>query len=235
MANSYNTKGLLFRTILSDKAKKWAKRILLGLFVFSNLWVLSYRWVNPPITWLMLHRKSQMDLPIQRKSIPLSQMGYFPQAVIAGEDQRFYMHSGFDGSAIFTAFVDNLKGKPKKGGSTVSQQTAKNLFLWHGRNYIRKALEAYFTFLMELYLPKERILHLYLNNIEMGRGVYGVNAAAHYYFKKPPGQLSKDETARIVSVFPLPLKWSVSKLNQRQSKKVRIIKRDMHKMPKPKK
>ena len=133
------------------------------------------------------------------------------QAVYAAEDQKFLQHNGFDWEAMEKAWEGNKKGKRIKGASTISQQTAKNVFLWPNRNMVRKALEAYFTFLIELIWPKERIMEVYLNVIEMGHGVYGIEAAAQTYFNKPAAKLSQAESALIAAVLPNPRRWSPAK------------------------
>ena len=136
-----------------------------------------------------------------------------PLAVIASEDSHFKTHYGFDVDAIYHAYKSNQKKGKKivKGGSTISQQTAKNVFLWPGRSWIRKGLEVYFTVLIETLWGKKRIIEMYLNVIEMGNGIYGTEAAARKYFDKPAKKLTKYECAAITSVLPSPRKWSVSK------------------------
>lgn len=131
-----------------------------------------------------------------------------PQAVVAAEDQKFMDHNGFDWEAMKKAWENNKKGKRIKGASTISQQTAKNVFLWPGRNLIRKGLEAYFTFLIETIWSKERIMEVYLNVIEMGEGVYGIEAAAQTNFKKSAAKLNRNESALIAAVLPNPRRWS---------------------------
>ncbi len=133
-----------------------------------------------------------------------------PKAVIASEDQLFLNHYGFDIAAMKKAYESNKKGKKIKGGSTISQQTAKNVFLFPTRTYLRKALEAYFTILIEILWSKERILEVYLNVIEMGNGVYGTEAAAQLYFKKPAIKLNANEAARISAILPSPRRYSVT-------------------------
>lgn len=125
-------------------------------------------------------------------------------AVICSEDQNFLNHSGFDFKAIEKAFEHNKNGKRIKGGSTISQQTAKNVFLWSDRSWLRKGLETYFTFLIELCWSKERIMEVYLNSIEMGNGIYGAEAASKYWFKKSANKLSKLEASAIASILPNP-------------------------------
>ena len=129
------------------------------------------------------------------------------KAVIASEDQNFYRHNGFDFDAIQRAFKHNEQGKKIRGGSTISQQTAKNIFLWNGRSYFRKGLEAVFTFVIEKVWSKDIILERYLNSIEMGQGVFGVEAASHYYFGKSAKDLTKSEAAWIAVILPSPKKY----------------------------
>jgi monofunctional biosynthetic peptidoglycan transglycosylase len=132
---------------------------------------------------------------------------HMPQAVVAAEDQKFLDHFGFDIEAMEKAWEGNKKGKRIKGASTITQQTAKNVFLWPGRNFIRKGLEAYFTLLMEILWSKERIMEVYLNVIEMGEGIYGIEAAAQAYYKKPAAKLNRQESAMIAAVLPNPRRW----------------------------
>jgi monofunctional biosynthetic peptidoglycan transglycosylase len=131
-------------------------------------------------------------------------------AVICSEDQNFLKHHGFDIKAIEKAYENNKKGKKLKGASTISQQTAKNVFLWPNRSWLRKGLETYFTFLIELIWSKERIMEVYLNSIEMGPGIYGIEAASQYWFKKPASKLTKQEAAAIASILPNPLQYKAN-------------------------
>ena len=147
------------------------------------------------------------------------------KAVIASEDGNFLKHHGFDFDAIQKAMKDNEKGKKLKGGSTISQQTAKNVFLWQGRSYVRKGLEAYFTVLIELIWGKERIMEVYLNSIEMGDGVYGVQAASQYWYRKNAIDLSKREAAGIAAILPNPRKFTATNSSSHiNRKKGRIVK-----------
>lgn len=134
---------------------------------------------------------------------------YLVGAVVASEDQKFPYHFGFDFYAMEKAYLSNKKGKKIKGGSTISQQVAKNVFLWPGRSYVRKGLEAFFTILIELLWSKERIMEVYLNVIEMGDGIYGAEAASRYHFKKPAVDLSRTEAALLASILPNPRRYSV--------------------------
>jgi monofunctional biosynthetic peptidoglycan transglycosylase len=151
-------------------------------------------------------------------------------AVMASEDQKFYEHNGFDWEAIKKAYEYNAKKKrkrPIKGASTISQQTAKNVFLWPGRSWVRKGFEVYFTFLIELFWSKERIMEVYLNVIEMGDGVYGAEAASQTYFKKPASKLTKDNAAAIAAILPNPRKYSASKPGPYIQQRKEWIKRNM--------
>ncbi|GIV26838.1 MAG: hypothetical protein KatS3mg027_0652 [Bacteroidia bacterium] len=150
-------------------------------------------------------------------------------AVICSEDQKYLEHYGFDWEAIEKAFEQNQKqGRIKRGGSTISQQTAKNLFLWDGRSYLRKALEAWFTLLIETFWSKERIMEMYLNIIEMGRGVYGAEAASLYWFKKHAYQLNKDEAAAIAAILPNPKKYRANPCTPYICKRKEWIKQQMN-------
>jgi monofunctional biosynthetic peptidoglycan transglycosylase len=130
------------------------------------------------------------------------------RAAVAAEDQRFLDHFGFDFKAMEAAIDKNAHSHKLIGGSTISQQTAKNVFLWSDRTYLRKGIEAYFTVLIEIFWSKKRIMEVYLNEIEMGDGIYGVQAAAQAYYHKDAKDLTKHEAAAIASIFPDPLKWS---------------------------
>jgi monofunctional biosynthetic peptidoglycan transglycosylase len=149
------------------------------------------------------------------------------KAVISSEDGNFLTHHGFDFKAIQKAMESNEKGKKLKGGSTISQQTAKNVFLWQGRSYLRKGLEAYFTILIELIWGKERIMEVYLNSIEMGDGVYGAEAAAQYWYRKNAADLTKREAAGIAAILPNPRKFkatnSSSYINRKKGRIVKLM------------
>ena len=168
--------------------------------------VLLFKWIPLPFTPLMAIRYFEhSDEEIKHEWVPIEAISKNLQlAVICSEDQNFENHSGFDFEAIQKAIENNKKGKRVRGASTISQQTAKNAFLWPGRNYIRKGLEAYFTFLIEFLWSKERILEVYLNSIEMGKGVYGAQAAAQSWFGKDALNLSPSEAAAIAAILPNP-------------------------------
>lgn len=191
---------------------KFIFKTLFWLIVLSVVVVFIFKWVPVPITPLMLIRNiEQTDTNKkgwQHDWVPLEDISTNLQlAVICSEDQNFLKHHGFDIKAIEKAYENNKKGKTIKGASTISQQTAKNVFLWPKRSWFRKGLETYFTFLIELIWSKERIMEVYLNSIEMGPGIYGAEAASQYWFKKSARQLSKYEAAAIASILPNPLKY----------------------------
>jgi len=184
----------------------WLVRIFLGLFLFSLLWVLAYRFVPPTVTATMLG-----DLfagrGINKDWMSLNQMDRdMVRAAIAAEDGKFCQHNGFDFEAIEDAMKRNASGGRIRGGSTISQQTAKNAFLWQGGGYARKGMEAYFTFLIEHLWGKRRIMEVYLNIAETGIGTYGANAGAQRYFGHDASALSATEAARIAAILPLPKK-----------------------------
>ncbi len=198
-------------------AWQWFTKIILYFIAFSVFLVLIYKFINPPTTYLMLQRAFERKADDKSwkfdkewrnfEELPL----HLKKAALAGEDANFLNHSGFDFEAMEKAFKKNKSGKKLRGGSTISQQTAKNVFLWPGRSYIRKGFEAYFTFLIELFWSKNRILEVYLNVIEMGDGIYGAESASQAYFKKSASNLSKGQAALIVAVLPNPRKWSPAK------------------------
>ncbi|SMD13313.1 monofunctional biosynthetic peptidoglycan transglycosylase [Pedobacter nyackensis] len=189
-------------------------RIFLWFLLVSVLWVLAYRFINPPITLLMvlrnIERKTEgKPLKMEKDWVDFVDIAdNMKRAAVSAEDQLFLNHIGFDVKAIEKAFETNKKSKRVKGGSTISQQTAKNVFLWPGRSWIRKGFEAYFTLLIEAFWSKERILEVYLNVIEMGDGIYGAEAAAQAYFGKSCTTLSRSQAALIAACFPNPRKWS---------------------------
>ena len=190
-------------------------KVFLGAIVASILTVIIYRFVPVPVTPLMVIRYFEMeDGKIDKDWEPIENISpSLPLAVITSEDQKFDEHYGFDIEAIEKAakYNERYKGKRVKGASTISQQTAKNVFLWPSRSWLRKGLEVYFTLLIEIFWSKERIMEVYLNVIEMGPGVYGAEAAAKHYFRKPAAKLSRSESALIAAILPNPRRWSASK------------------------
>lgn len=181
-------------------------KLILGLIGFSIFMVLLYKWVPVPATPLMVIRYFENpEEPIQHDWVSYNEIsGYLPLAVLSSEDQNFLNHSGFDMKAIEKAIENNKNGKRVRGASTITQQTAKNVFLWPNRDWFRKGLEAYFAFLMETLWSKQRIMEVYLNSIEMGKGVYGAEAAAQHWFKKPASKLTAYEAAAIAAILPNP-------------------------------
>ena len=154
-----------------------------------------------------------------------------PVAVMASEDQRFLLHHGFDYEAIEKAAISNMKGKRKRGGSTISQQTAKNVFLWQGRSWLRKGLEAYFTVLIEMMWSKQRIMEVYLNSIEMGDGIYGVDAVAHLHFGTDAAGLSRADCALVAATLPNPRRFSSQYPSPYMKKRQRQIEVQMTYIP----
>lgn len=213
------------------KAFRIIGKIALWFFVISILSVFVFKWVPVPSTPLMVTRAIDNkldgnDMICSHDWVPLEEISTnLQKAVIASEDANFLTHHGFDFKAIQKAMESNEKGKKLKGGSTISQQTAKNVFLWQGRSYLRKGLEAYFTVLIELIWGKERIMEVYLNSIEMGNGVYGAEAASKYWYRKSAINLTKKEAAGIAAILPNPRKFtatnSSSYINRRKG---RIVK-----------
>ena len=215
------------------KIFNWIKKAMLWFFGISIFLVVLFKWVPVPFTPLMATRviESKIDgedavfshdwEPIENISPNLQ------KAVIASEDGNFLTHNGFDFEAMQKAFENNNKGKKLKGGSTISQQTAKNVFLWQGRSYVRKGLEAYFTVLIELIWGKERIMEVYLNSIEMGKGVYGAQAATQYWYQKNASSLTPREAAGIAAILPNPRKFKASNsssyINRRKDKIMRVM------------
>jgi len=186
---------------------------IVGLFFGSTLFVvLLFSFVNPPVTPLMLKRaieqkKAGKKIRIEKDWVRFKDISpQMVQAVIASEDNRFLAHFGIDLQAIEKAVAHNKQHRRKRGASTISQQVAKNVFLWPARTYIRKGFELYFTFLIEICWSKRRIMAVYLNVIETGDGVYGVEAAARKYFKKPAFRLTRGEAALIAAALPNPRK-----------------------------
>ncbi len=210
--------------------KRFVGRFLkftLYFLVITVACVVLYRFFHPPITPLMVIRYFESDS--KTRSINYVWKKYedisedLALAIVAAEDQKFFDHSGFDVEAIQDAVYENKDRKKIRGASTISQQVAKNLFLWPSRTWLRKGLEAYFTFLVELFCDKKRILELYLNVAEMGDGIYGAETASRVYFNKPAKSLSRGEAALIAAVLPNPKRMSPVKPSAHVSKRQRWI------------
>lgn len=221
---------------LIKKISSIAAKVLLWFLMFTVLWVLVYRFVNPPITLLMIQRnieRSGDDKPhkMEKDWVDFENVSdNMKRAAVSAEDQLFLKHLGFDVQAIEKAFETNKKGKKIKGGSTISQQTAKNVFLWPGRSWVRKGFEAYFTLLIEVFWSKERILEVYLNVIEMGDGIYGAEAAAQAYYGKPCTKLSRAQAALIAACFPNPRRWTPKKATSYIRHRQYLIMRNMRRL-----
>lgn len=193
-------------------------KLVLTLFLGSIIWVLIYKWLPPPATLHMFKRRAaagKLDLPnkyIRYTYVSMEDVSaHVPLALIAAEDQLFLKHDGFDFKAMKGAFEHNRKSKKVAGGSTISQQVAKNVFLWHGRSYLRKGVEAYFTFMIELLWGKKRIMEVYLNIAETGDRIFGIEEAAKIYYNKPAKYLTPSQAALVASVLPNPIRYSVNK------------------------
>ncbi|MGH8435756.1 MAG: monofunctional biosynthetic peptidoglycan transglycosylase [Pseudomonas sp.] len=209
---------------------------LLWFVVGSALLVLLFRWVPPPGTALMVERKleSWIDgkpIDLKRDWRPWSELpDDLKIAVIAGEDQKFAEHWGFDINAIQAALAHNERGGSLRGASTLSQQVAKNLFLWSGRSWLRKGLEAWFTGLIELFWPKQRILEVYLNSVEWGDGVFGAEAAARKHFGIAAPYLSSRQASLLAAVLPNPRAWSAGRPSSYVSRRADWIRRQMRQL-----
>lgn len=199
---------------LLQRLSKIILRLMLWFLGISIIWVILLRFVNPPVTYLMLQRGFERKAEGKTWKLKKDWKDFedismnLKKAVLAAEDSRFLIHHGFDFEAIEKAYQKNKKGKKIRGGSTISQQTAKNVFLWPGRSYIRKGFEAYFTLLIEIFWSKERILEVYLNVIETGDGIYGMEAATQTYYGKSCTSLLKGEAALLAAVLPNPRRWT---------------------------
>jgi monofunctional biosynthetic peptidoglycan transglycosylase len=185
--------------------------LLVSWLALSWLAVLILRFVPPWTSAVMMERRAgalihgEQGFRLQHRWVPWNQVSsYVPLAMVAGEDQKFPFHHGFDFDQIQNAMDAADEGRRLRGASTISQQTAKNLFLWNGRSFIRKGLEAYFTVLIELTWPKQRILEVYMNIAELGDGIYGVGAASDAFFHQAPSQLGAAQAARLAAVLPNP-------------------------------
>lgn len=194
------------RSSIFSRLIGWTVRLVLLFVLVSVVWVAAYRFVPVPLTWPMA-RDAIAGHHVEREWMALERIARsVPRAAIGAEDARFCAHSGFDFSAMEAAAWRNASGEKLRGGSTISQQTAKNAFLWPGRSYVRKGLEAWFTVLIEVIWGKPRIMEVYLNVAEMGPGIYGVEAAAQHYFKTSAANLSQRQAARIAAILPQPIK-----------------------------
>nr|WP_315165272.1 monofunctional biosynthetic peptidoglycan transglycosylase [uncultured Flavobacterium sp.] len=215
------------------KLKQFLAKVMLWFFGISIFLVVFFKFIPVPFTPLMViriieNKTSGKEIYFGHDWVPIEHISNnLQKAVIASEDGTFLTHHGFDFNALQKAYENNEKGRRIKGGSTISQQTAKNVFLWQGRSYFRKGLEAYFTVLIELVWGKERIMEVYLNSIEMGDGIYGAQAATQYWYRKDASSLTMMQAAGIAAILPNPRKYkatgSSSYINNRKARIVRVM------------
>lgn len=215
------------------KIWRFVWKAILWFFIISIVSVVFFRWVPVPLTPLMLIRCVEQkvdgkDLKLRKDWVPFEEISPNLQlAVVCSEDQNFIKHNGFDFGAIEKAIDYNESHRKKRGASTISQQTAKNVFLWPGRSWIRKGFEIYFTFLIETCWSKQRIMEVYLNVIEMGDGVYGAQATSKLFFNKDAARLSKSEAALIAAVLPNPRRFSIARPSNYTRKRQSWVMRQM--------
>ena len=205
-------------TQIVKRLPKLILKIFLGFLFLSVFPVILLKWLNPLTSSIMIQRKISALVTFKDRQIIAYQWFDYHNiskqmslAVVAAEDQNFPSHFGFDFKQIEKALDQYERGRRLRGASTITQQVAKNLFLWEGRSFIRKGLEAYFTVLIELLWTKERILEVYLNITEMGDMIFGVGAASQIYFKKSPSNLTRSQAALLAAVIPNPIRFSVRK------------------------
>ncbi|MDQ6843694.1 MAG: monofunctional biosynthetic peptidoglycan transglycosylase [Bacteroidota bacterium] len=216
----------------ASKIARFILRIFLYSFLFSILYILFCKWINPPITITqagsLIHGNG-----LKRDYVNMNEMGAnIKLAVLSGEDQLFPDHNGFDFKSIQKAMKHNQKSKSLRGASTISQQVAKNVFLWQHGGYFRKALEVYFTFMIENLWSKKRILEMYLNVAETGKGIFGVEAAAQHYFHKTAKDLSPKEAALIAACLPNPKGYTIQPLSKHVAYRYPWILRQMNNLEK---
>ena len=223
--------------IIISKLKTIVKWMVVAFLGSTILAVVTLRFMPVYFTPLMFIRVWQQitsgeSIKLKHHWVSIDEMAKdMPLAVMSSEDQRFLLHHGFDYNAIEQAAMSNLKGGKKRGGSTISQQTAKNVFLWPGRSWVRKGLEAYFTVLIEMTWSKQRIMEVYLNSIEMGPGIYGADAVAQQHFDKTASELFRSECALIAATLPNPIKFSSKSPSPYMQKRKRQIEQQMRFMP----
>lgn len=213
---------------------RWLWILPLLFLALSVVQVAALRFIDPPFSAFMLNRqlvawtKGDWGFRMAHDARDLEDISpYLPLALIASEDQNFIVHSGFDFKAIEKARKNNARGRKVRGASTISQQVAKNLFLWSGRSWLRKGVEAWYTVLIETLWPKRRILEMYANFAEFGDGIYGAQAAARSYFGKDASRLSAAESARLAAVLPNPKRYSVNKPGPYVQRRSNAIQRQM--------
>jgi monofunctional biosynthetic peptidoglycan transglycosylase len=214
------------------RIKRWLSFTLAGFILVTWIPVLLLRWLEPPATAFMLHQTQGADRgTIRYRWTDWPELGSAAAlAVMAAEDQKFPQHYGFDVVAIQDAVLDRLDGKSLRGASTITQQVAKNLFLWPGQSFLRKGIEAYFTAIIELSWSKKRILEMYLNIAEFGPGIYGIPAASRIYFEKTPRQLTDADAALLAAVLPNPKRFQVNRPSEHVRERQRWILQHMGKL-----
>ncbi len=216
---------------------KIIKYTIVSFFVSSILSVVALRWLPVSITPLMVircvqHLAKGEPMAIHHKWVSLDNISpYLPVAVMASEDQNFLHHHGFDFNAIQNAAIQRIEGGRRLGGSTISQQTAKNVFLWPTSSWVRKGLEAYFTVLIEFFWSKERIMEVYLNSIEMGPNIYGAEAVAQRHFGCSANQLRRSDCALVAATLPNPIRFSSLSPSKYMRKRQQQIQREMRLIP----
>jgi len=210
------------------------KIVVIVFFSSTLFFAILYRFVNPPLTPLMVIRCTEQlfdgkSMVLKKDWVPLEEISkQLPLAVVSSEDNEFLNHYGIDFEAIEKAKELNKKSKKLRGASTISQQTAKNVFLWPARSWVRKGFEVYFTALIEVFWGKRRIMEVYLNVIEMGNGIYGAEMASQTYFKKTASKLSRSEAALLATILPNPRKWNPGKPTSYMLRKQKWIIRNMN-------
>ena len=221
---AFNTKGLV------PRAWRLIKRVFIFLFIAQFVYIFLLKWVDPPITLTQFGSLFGGD-GLKRNYVTMKNISSNAKlAVIASEDQLFPDHDGFDFKSIEKAMKHNQKSKSMHGASTISQQVAKNVFLWQGRSWFRKALEVYFTFMIEWVWGKNRILDMYLNVSEMGKGVFGIDAASKYYFNKSSKNLTRSESAMIAGCLPNPKIFTIRPLSRHVAVRYQWIMYQMNKL-----
>jgi monofunctional biosynthetic peptidoglycan transglycosylase len=205
------------------KGKAWLFKAVIAVFAAFYGWIVlslvAMKWMNPPATALQIQRRleswtKKSRYEKRRRYLPLARISpNLQHAVIAAEDGRFYHHHGFDWDQLKDAVQENLEGERVRGASTISQQLVKNLFLTAHGSYVRKGIEFTIVPLEELILGKQRILELYLNEIEWGPGVYGAEAAAEYHYRTSAAKLTREQAARLAAILPSPRRWKPARMN----------------------
>ena len=209
---------------LFRRVRNYLLYALVVFLIITILPVIAFKWINPPVTSFILQHQLKSDAELQFQWVSRQKISkHLAIAAVAAEDQKFPNHFGFDLDAIRSALEEKLHGKSLRGASTITQQVAKNLFLWDGRNFFRKGLEAYFTILLELIWDKPRILEVYLNIAEMGEGIYGAQAASRYYFNKNAWEIDLQEACQLVAILPSPKRYKLRPLSAYVSERANEI------------